>query len=89
MAKSQITSRINSCMKDSKTKAENRTEKREQQKKDKEYTQLLKDVEDLKKLVRTLGRQNKAQDGQIRGLKTTVSNQTQQIQHLKQQLARR
>lgn len=76
-------------MKDSKTKAENRTEKREQQKKDKEYTQLLKDVEDLKKLVRTLGRQNKAQDGQIRGLKTTVSNQTQQIQHLKQQLARR
>ncbi|MFY0656217.1 MAG: hypothetical protein JXR12_05635 [Neptunomonas phycophila] len=76
-------------MKDSKTKAENRTEKREQQKKDKEYTQLLKDVEDLKKLVRTLGRQNKAQDGQIRGLKTTVSNQNQQIQHLKQQLARR
>ena len=46
-------------------------------------------MDELKKLVRTLSRQNKAQEQSIRSLKNTVGNQGQQIQQLKQQLARR
>lgn len=59
-----------------------RAKKREQLIDSANEKQLQQDVDDLKKLVRRLGRQNSMMEQQIRSLRNTVGNQTQQIRQL-------